>query len=385
MNSKRDHGDGGIDTRGPDRHRLRWRVGGKRYTKAFHGTKRAAQTELRRLLKSADDGQHVAPDKTTLADYLRGWLDNETSCSPKTMERYRQLVDMQINPHLGATLLQNLRPAQIAEWHALLLRCGGMNGRPLSAHTVSNVHRVLHRGLERAVALEVIMRNVASAVPPPKIRPKEIEILNPDQIGAMLAGLAGHFLHPIAVFAIGTAMRRGEICALAWSAVDLEGATVRVERSLEQTRAGIRVKTPKTRSGHRTVSLPTNVVDVLREHRRQQLEQRLMLGLGRPGDDDLVFCRVDGSPHWPDNLSRDWARTVRRLKLPIVSFHALRHSSASALIAAGLDVGAVSRRLGHANPATTLRVYTHQFSRTDGEAAAAIEKAMTGAGGRSLK
>src|SRR5216684_2924860 len=74
MTNKRNHGDGGIDERGPDRWRLRWRVGGKRYTKAFHGTKRAAQTELRRLLKSADDGAHVAPDKVTLAAWVERWI-----------------------------------------------------------------------------------------------------------------------------------------------------------------------------------------------------------------------------------------------------------------------------------------------------------------------
>ena len=126
------------------------------------------------------------------------------------------------------------------------------------------------------------------------------------------------------------------------------------------------------------MSLPANVVEILRQHRRKQAEQRLLLGLGAAGDDDLVFARPDGSPYPPDTLSRDWWRAVNSLGLPRVMFHALRHSSASALIAAGLDVGAVSRRLGHSNPATTLRVYTHQFAASDGEAAAAIERAMRG-------
>src|SRR6266704_2853594 len=131
MTSKRDHGDGGIDERGEARWRLRWRVGGRRYTKAFHGTKRAAQTELRRLLKSADDGAHVAPDKVTLAEYLRGWLDGERDLQPKTLERYLELTEQQIIPHLGAMLLQNLRPQQIHEWHAILLKSGGWKSSPL--------------------------------------------------------------------------------------------------------------------------------------------------------------------------------------------------------------------------------------------------------------
>src|SRR5215472_3270438 len=108
--SRRDHGDGGIDERGPERWRLRWRVDGKRYTKAFHGSISEARKEMRRLIKSADDGQHVAPDRIQLGDYLRGWLDGEHSLSPKTQERYRQLTERQIIPHLGAVQLQRLRP-----------------------------------------------------------------------------------------------------------------------------------------------------------------------------------------------------------------------------------------------------------------------------------
>jgi Phage integrase, N-terminal SAM-like domain len=165
--AKRDHGDGGIDERGQDRWRLRWRAGSQRYSKTFHGSKRAAQAELRRVLKSADDGQHIAPDKMTVADYLRAWLDSDTDLSPKTLERYRQLAEQQINPHLGATPLQNLRPAQISAWHSLLLREGGAHRRPLSARTVGHAHRVLHRGLERALGLELVPRNVAHVIRPP--------------------------------------------------------------------------------------------------------------------------------------------------------------------------------------------------------------------------
>jgi integrase len=164
MANKRDHCDGGIDERGPDRWRLRWRVGSKRYTKSFHGTKRAAQTELRRLLKSAGDGTHVAPDRITPADYLRGWLDGDSDLSPKTLERYRQLAKQQIIPHLGAVVLQNLRPAQIQEWHATLLKSGGAGGRPLSARTVGHAHRVLW-GARLPAILSFPCRKV-SLIPP---------------------------------------------------------------------------------------------------------------------------------------------------------------------------------------------------------------------------
>jgi integrase len=112
---------------------------------------------------------------------------------------------------------------------------------------------------------------------------------------------------------------------------------------------------------------------------RRPRPSRLLLGLGRAGDDDLVFARPDGSPYPPVTLSRDWWRAVNSLDLPRITFHALRHSHASALIAAGLDVVAASRRLGHGSPAITLWVYAHAFNKTDAAAAQAIE-AATGKG-----
>ena len=103
---KRDHGDGGIDERGKDRWRLRWRADGQRHTKAFRGTLSEARKELRRLLKSADDGVQIAPAKLSLGEYVRSWLDGANDLSPKTLERYRQLAEQRILPHLGSVALQ---------------------------------------------------------------------------------------------------------------------------------------------------------------------------------------------------------------------------------------------------------------------------------------
>jgi len=174
-----------------------------------------ARTALRALLKSADDGQHVAPDKTTIREYLRTWINTDAGLSPKTRERYRQLAEHQIIPHLGSITLQNLRPATLHDWHAMLLKSGSKNGHPLSARTLGRAHRVLHRALERASRLEIIPRNVATIIRPPKVRTAEIAILTPAQMADVLAQLDGHPLHPIVALALGTGMRRGELCALA--------------------------------------------------------------------------------------------------------------------------------------------------------------------------
>jgi integrase len=374
-------GAGNITRRGERSWRLKFEGGerdpinGKRRTRyvTVRGTKKEAQRELTRRLAEVDKGTAVDPSTVTIAEYLRGWLDSASNLAPKTLERYRQLAEQQIIPHLGGTLLQKLRPAQIHSWHSALLKCGGKDGRPLSARTVGHAHRILHGALERAMRLEIVSRNVAHVISPPKVDAAEIVILTAEEITDVLDKLGDHPLHPIVALAVSTGIRRGELCALPWGAVDFDAATIRVERSLEETASGLRIKPPKTRHGFRTIAVPKSTAEILREHYRQQLERRVSLGLGRPGPTDFVFTLADGSTYPPDKLSRDWGNVVRDRKLPQVMFHALRHSHASALISAGVDIVTVSRRLGHGSPSITLRVYAHAFG---GDKDAAAARAM---------
>jgi hypothetical protein len=120
--SKRNHGDGGIDARGKGRWRLRWRVNGKRYTKSFHGSIGEARKEMRRLIKSADDGAHVAPDKLTLAGWVDRWLallrrDEDTGgrslVNARTLERYGELLRLHVVPALGERPLQRITATEI--------------------------------------------------------------------------------------------------------------------------------------------------------------------------------------------------------------------------------------------------------------------------------
>ena len=151
-----------------------------------------------------------------------------------------------------------------------------------------------------------------------------------------------------------------------------------VREALEETKAGVRVKdTTKTKAGRRDISLPDIVVNVLRELRREQLEQRMALGLGKLDDDALVFPALDGGLPRPTNLSSGWADVAQAIGLPGVTFHALRHTHASMLIDAGLDVVRISKRLGHADPSITLRVYSHLFQKRDDKSAEAINAAVS--------
>jgi integrase len=355
---------GNITRRGKSSWRLKFDVGtdsvsGKRQTRyaTVRGKRQDAERELARLLNEAHNGTLIEPSKVTVAECIRTWLHDGQGLSPKTAERYRQLAEQQIIPHLGAIQLQKLKPSQVQDWHGIVRREGGKDGRPLSARTVGHAHRVLHRALQRAVENETLPRNVATIIRPPKVEAQEVEILSADEIGVLLAKLEGHPFYPTVALALATGMRRGELLALRWEDLDLDGATVRVERALEETAVGLRFKPPKTKHGRRIISLPPSTVDTLRAHRLKQLELRVALGQGKPEPGALIFSTLEGAPLSPDNLSRDWRRVVAALDLPAVKLHALRHSHASALIASGLDVLTVSRRLGHGSPVVTLNTY----------------------------
>jgi integrase len=355
------------------------------YTETVKGRRQDAEKRLTELLGQIDAGTLVERTKVTVAEHVRAWVE-AAEVQPKTRERYRQLCEQQIVPHLGNTELQKLKPKAIDDWHDTLLKKGGKDGTPLSARTVGHAHRLLHAAIKKAVKNEVLARNVVAVHAPPKVEDEEIEILDAEQVPVLLEAIAGHALGPIGSTGLATGCRRGELLALAWPCLDLDGAKVTIERSLEQTRdketkkTVLRFKAPKTKSGHRTISLPASAVAALRKHRQAQLELRMQLGLGKLPDDALVFCRFDGGPIPPNDLSRDWARTSKRLGWPQVSFHGLRHTHASALIASGMDVVAISKRLGHKSPTTTLRIYAHLFARlaTDAAAADAIEAVMRG-------
>ena len=204
-----------------------------------------------------------------------------------------------------------------------------------------------------------------------------MQIAGEQPIAGLLEKLTGREpMRAKVILALFAGLRRSELLGLQWGDLDFDGKMLRVRRALEQTSAGITIKGPKSRAGTRDISMPDIVVDALREHRREQLELRLKLGIGRLADDGFVFANpLTGAPPSPASLSSQWIATARSIGLPELTFHSLRHSHASMLISAGVDVVQISRRLGHSSPTITLGVYAHMFKKTD-TAAAAINEAL---------
>ncbi|MGD9924797.1 MAG: tyrosine-type recombinase/integrase [Pseudorhodoplanes sp.] len=343
---------------------------GKRLTRyhAIKGTRKQAEAEAVKIIASAETGQYVDASRETVRTFVERWLSNWAAgnTSNKTYTRYEQLLRKHVVARIGDVLVQKLKPVHLQDVYAAMAREG------LADRTRLHVHRVVHRMLRHAAQWGVVHQNAAALVDAPTVASKEIEILTPEQVRAVLATLRGKSIYVIAATALATGMRRSELLALRWQDVDLDGAKLRVEQSLEQTkRGGLVFKAPKTRHGRRTITLPPSTVTDLRTHWKTQQEGRLALGLGKAPEDSLVFAAWDGEPRSPNGLTKEWQSVMSKAKLK-ATLHSLRHTHASTLIASGLDVLTISRRLGHGSPAITLSVYGHLF-KTDDRAAQIME------------
>lgn len=375
---------GHIRQRGPNAWELKYDVGRDPLTnrrivryKTVHGRKSDAQRELRGLLSAVDSGTHVDPSKLTLGAWLAQWLEEARhNTSPKTHERYAEIVVKHLVPALGAVLLPKLQPVHIQAYYAAALKSGRRDGKGgLSAQTVRHHDRVLNTALKRARALRLIATNPIEDVSRPQVERREIQVLEPDEAAQLLATASASRLYGPVLLALATGMRRGEILALRWSDIDLSAGSLQVVRSLEVTDTGLRFKGPKTKRSWRAIAVPASVIEFLRGHKAAQAQERLQLGLGR-NRLDLVFAQQTGEPVNPDTLSQAFKRLAKRSGIRPITFHGLRHAHITNLLREGVHPKIASERAGHSSVALTLDVYSHAVPGLQEDAAQRIDASL---------
>ena len=293
--------------------------------------------------------------------------------APKTVERYHEQAAY-LDPELLQMPIGEITPLHLErEWNRLL-KSGGhrrrtKEPRPLSAKTVRSTAGVLSSAFSRAVKWGLVAANPVSGSEPPVPRKLKGIALTPAHQRLIIESATGPWcLGTFLEVSAATGARRGEVLAVRWS--DIKDGRVTIARSLTQTKQVLKFKDPKTPESVRVVSLPQSSLEALESHHKRQEEFRRQFGPDYRSDLDLIFANPDGTPLRPDSVSASVSALCRRLKLPKdVSLHTLRHSHGSHLLAAGMEITAVSERLGHSSIRVTADVYSHAIRGRDDEAA----------------
>ncbi len=344
-------------------------TGKRRQKRVTARTKRELEQQVAALIQAGQAG-FIDAGKLTVRDYFERWLETTApTLRAVTVRRYRDVARLHIVGVIGNTPLTKLTAADVQRLYADRLK-------RLSPTTVRYVHAVLHHALDDAVKWGLLVRNVADAVEPPKKARTEMQVWNAEQVGRVLRAAADDPLEALWRLAIYTGMRRGELLALKWSDLDLDAGALSVQRSLGRGRTSrLEEGEPKSRSGRRRIALSPSVVESLKRHRVRQLEHRLAVGDAYE-DRGYLFANETGAHIHPNTLYRRFQDLTKRAGVPTIRFHDLRHTSATLLLAQGVHGKIVQERLGHANIAMTLDLYSHVTADMQRHAADALEAAL---------
>ena len=340
------------------------------------GTKRTAQRAAAELVNEVEHGLHGHRGPHTLAELIERWMTHIDALgrSPSTLARYRSAINKDILPQLGTTRIDRLTGADIDAFYARLKKRG------LGPLSIRKCHAILSASLNQAVKWDWLDRNPCVRATPPPVRSREIIPPTPDELRLLLdeAERANPDLATLIYVAVTTGSRRGELCGLRWGDVDLERATVLVARSISDAAGKVEVKDTKTHAVRR-LALDPSTVAVLRAHRARMVERATAAGVYL-GPTAYVWSQdLAGEKPWrPDRVTGAFKVLTGRLGLQRITFHTLRHFSATALAGQGVAIRTIAGRLGHANPSLTLRTYAHFLDVADRDAAAAIGGVVAG-------
>jgi integrase len=335
---------------------------------------RGKRAERRRteLLHRLDAGTLVDdPQRLTLEQYLTDtWLPHQRSrVRARTWSRYAGLVRTHVVPRIGAVRLTKLRPLHVQAVMDEMLNAG------LAPATVAQVYRILGAALGQAVRWQLLAINPARAAQPPRAVRAPLRLPDNNEIARLLAKAGDDWFRVAITLAVTTGLRRGEVAGLRWPDVNLEERRLRVTASLQAIDGVCQLVEPKTDRARRTVGIPEATATLLRAHRVEQTERRLLVGAAWQ-DEGFVLDRGNGAPVHPDVYSRRFARLVHRLELDGIRPHDLRHAYGTALLAAGVHPKVASEALGHASVGFTMDTYQHVLPSLGDQAATAIDEAF---------
>ena len=378
--SKRARGTGSVRQRRRGVWQLRWETwnGVERlyHSETVRGTKTEAEAVLRERLsereRARSAGTLSTDPKQTVAQWLRRWLDQYAvhNVRPLTLKTYRGIVERELIPSLGEIRLSQLGIAEVQ--HYVNERRGQHSPRWLQ-----HQRSVLRAALAEAERQGLVARNVARLVKITNPRREEVQPLSVEEARKFIGHISGHRLEALFLVTMTLGLRQSEVLGLTWGDVDLEGGTLSVRRSLQRYGGEYHLDEVKTVRSRRTLTLPDQLIEVLRAHRdRQSFEARSKKWKGAAWG--LVFCREDGYPLSGGVVTHTFQDLLTEAGVPKVRFHDLRHGAATYLVAAGVPMRVVMAQLGHSQMAITSDLYAHVLPEVQREASERTAEVLLG-------
>lgn len=336
-------------------------------------------------------GIHVAPSELTVEEAVDSWLLGQR-IRPKTMSAYvtslRPIVD-----HLGNRKVQSITKDDLEQvvqalragkspmgtWNAptKLAKAAKKVRAPWSATSINPMLARTRSIFDDLVNQGVVVRNVAALVKPLATdSEKKLQTLSAEQVSQLLAATDPH-CYGIAWRLAVLGLRRGEILALSWDAVDFDAGALSVTAARLATAGGATTGAPKTKTSVRTLPMPDDLTAALRRTRKRQKEQKLRLG-SKWVDSGYVVVDEFGIAPYPDTITAAWRRALADTGLPHVRLHDARHSCATLMHLNGVPTVVIAAWLGHADPGFTLRTYAHSTNDALADAAATLGSITTG-------
>lgn len=329
-------------------------------------------------LAELEGSDFYEPEVLRFKDFAEKWLEEhcKVNLAIKTYRDYEGMLNKRIYAAIGHLPMAKIKPLHIIEFESSLRKEGArMDGKAggLSEKSIMYHHRLLSSIFSTAVQWGVVKENPIQRVKAPKVRKKGVNAFNLEDTTTMLEVLKKEPLkwQVLVHLALVTGLRRGELLGLEWEDISFEDNTLDINKSSQSLVGhGTFTKDTKNEESKRLISLSESTMTLLKKYRKEWIENRMKLGDLWEGSERLWISRYGGSMH-TDTPTKWFPKFLKRHNLPHISFHGLRHTSATLLIYLGANIRSVSGRLGHSRTSTTMDIYAHALRSAD-EAAADI-------------
>ncbi len=379
MAKRRPQGDGTIRKRSDGRWEARIIIGHKNdgspmYKSAFAKTQKSALKQLHQLLDLYRDIDLTEECRMTLGEWMDKWLDEYMIFTIKenTIKGYRSQIDHQIKPFIGHKQLASLTTADIQKFYNKIKKEGRVHPHPIHGHVLSDsmvrkIHMMLHEAMEVAVRERYIVRNPTDNTTIPKKTTTEKQVLDDSQLNRFLEAVQCEpYWHDFFYVEVMTGLRRGEICGIKWSDIDFNEGTLCIKRSVSTKEGGgVSIGETKTDAGVRTIIMPPSVATLLWKKRSDAINEWVFPHYTNPSD-----------PLHPSSAYKKLKTLLKRLELPLLRFHDLRHTFATQATDGGVDPKTLAGILGHTDASFTLDTYTHVTSDMQRGASAIVNNMM---------